>query len=142
MRTLLYEKIQNLSLSSISHRSTGDLMGRITGDVGAVHSFMTGQLSNLFVQVVSFILAIFLLFSLDPLMSLFVFIPIPLVVFLISKFWETVSVPEPEELDAEPPRQSALQDTLNGIRVVKDLSAARIAKISASTNRRPLLPSE
>ncbi len=90
MRTLLYEKISTLSISSISRKSTGDLMGRITGDVNAVQAFMTGQLPSLFTQGASFILALILLLVLNPLMSLFVFVPIPLVVYLVSKFWSTV----------------------------------------------------
>lgn len=137
MRALLYEKIQNLSLASISNKSTGDLMGRITGDVGAVQSFMTGQLPNLFVQVVSFILAIFLLFSLDPLMSLFVFVPIPLVVYLISKFWETVQFRNRKSWMLNRRVNQLLQDTLNGIRVVKTFGSEEreIDRFAQATGR-------
>ncbi|MGM9652202.1 MAG: ATP-binding cassette domain-containing protein [Eubacteriales bacterium] len=137
MRALLYEKIQNLSLASISNKSTGDLMGRITGDVGAVQSFMTGQLPNLFIQVVSFILAIFLLFSLDPLMSLFVFVPIPLVVYLISKFWETVQFRNRKSWMLNRRVNQLLQDTLNGIRVVKTFGSEEreIERFDRATDR-------
>ncbi|MBQ4044801.1 MAG: ABC transporter ATP-binding protein, partial [Clostridia bacterium] len=119
MRALLYEKIQNLSLASIGNKSTGDLMGRITGDVGAVQSFMTGQLPSLFIQVVSFVLAVILLFTMNPLMSLFVFVPIPLVVYLIAKFWETVQFRNRKNWMLARRVNQLLQDTLNGIRVVK-----------------------
>jgi len=119
MRALLYEKIQNLSLASIGNKSTGDLMGRITGDVSAVQSFMTGQLPSLFVQFASFILAIILLVWLNPLMSLFVFVPIPLVVYLIAKFWETVQFRNQKNWMLGRRVNQLLQDTLNGIRVVK-----------------------
>jgi len=147
MRALLYEKIQNLSLSSISNKSTGDLMGRITGDVSTVQGFMTGQLPSLFVQVVSFILAVFLLFYMNPLMSLFVFVPIPLVVFLIYKFWETVQLRNRKAWMLNRRVNQLLQDTLNGIRVVKTFGSEereikkfadcshRLAQISASNEK-------
>lgn len=137
MRALLYEKIQNLSLSSISNKSTGDLMGRITGDVSTVQGFMTGQLPSLFVQVVSFILAVFLLFYMNPLMSLFVFVPIPLVVFLIYKFWETVQLRNRKAWMLNRRVNQLLQDTLNGIRVVKTFGSEEreIRRFADATER-------
>ncbi len=137
MRTLLYEKIQNLSLASISNKSTGDLMGRINGDVGAVQSFMTGQLPNLFIQLVSFILAIVLLLWMNPLMSAFVFVPIPLVVYLIKKFWETVQYRNRKNWMLNRRVNQLLQDTLNGIRVVKTFGSENreIQRFSKATER-------
>ncbi len=137
MRTLLYEKIQNLSLASISNKSTGDLMGRITGDVSAVQSFMTGQLPSLFIQVVSFVLALVLLLVLNPLMSAFVFVPIPLVVYLIAKFWETVQYRNRKAWMLNRRVNQLLQDTLNGIRVVKTFGSEEreIKRFSDATAR-------
>lgn len=137
LRTLLYEKIQNLSLSSISNKSTGDLMGRINGDVGTVQGFMTGQLPNLFVQLVSFVFAIILLLGMDPLMSAFVFVPIPLVVFLIKKFWETVQYRNRKNWMLNRRVNQLLQDTLNGIRVVKTFGSEEreIKRFSGATER-------
>jgi len=137
MRALLYEKIQNLSLASIGNKSTGDLMGRITGDVGAVQSFMTGQLPSLFIQVVSFVLAVILLFTMNPLMSLFVFVPIPLVVYLIAKFWETVQFRNRKSWMLGRRVNQLLQDTLNGIRVVKTFGSEEreIQRFSEATAR-------
>ena len=68
----------------------GDLMGRITGDVNAVQAFMTGQLPSLFTQAASFVLALVFLLIINPLMSMFVFVPIPFVVWLVKNFWSTM----------------------------------------------------
>lgn len=119
MRTLLYEKISTLSVSSIGRKSTGDLMGRITGDVNAVQSFVTGQLPSLFSQAVSFVFALALLLILDPMMSLFVFIPLPLIVYLVSKFWNTMQRRNVKNWVLAHHVNLFLQDVLNGIRVVK-----------------------
>lgn len=119
MRTLLYEKISTLSVSSISRKSTGDLMGRITGDVNVVQDFMTNQLPSLFTQGTSFILALVFLLILSPIMSLFVFIPIPLVVYLVAKFWDTMQNLNRKNWILAHHVNLFLQDVLNGIRVVK-----------------------
>ena len=119
MRTLLYEKISTLSISSISHKSTGDLMGRITGDVNAVQSFMTGQLPSLFTQAASFVLALVFLLIINPLMSMFVFVPIPFVVWLVKNFWATMQNRNRKDWILGYHVRLFLQDILNGIRVVK-----------------------
>ena len=119
MRTLLYEKISTLSVSSISRKSTGDLMGRITGDVNVVQDFMTNQLPSLFTQGASFILALVFLLIINPIMSLFVFIPIPFVVYLVAKFWDTMQNLNRKNWILAHHVNLFLQDVLNGIRVVK-----------------------
>ncbi len=137
MRTLLYEKIQMLSIASIGKKSTGDLMGRITGDVGVVQGFMTGQLPSLFSMAASFILALVFLLILDPVMSLFVFVPIPFVVFLVSRFWSTMQRLNRKGWVLGYHVNLFLQDILNGIRVVKTFGneESEIEKFNARTNR-------
>lgn len=119
MRALLYEKIQSLSLSSIQRKSTGDLMGRINGDVGVAQDFIVNQLPNLFVQVFSFLTGLVVMLTISPLMALFIFVPIPFVVFLISKFWAFVQLRNRRLWVLGQRTNHLLQDILNGIRVVK-----------------------
>ena len=119
MRTLLYEKISTLSVSSIGRKSTGDLMGRISGDVNAVQAFMTGQLPSLFSQAISFVFALVLLLILNPVMSLFVFIPLPLVIYLVYRFWGIMQRRNVKNWILAHHVNLYLQDVLNGIRIVK-----------------------
>ncbi len=119
MRTLLYEKISTLSISSIGRKSTGDLMGRITGDVNVVQAFVTGQLPSIFSQGASFVFALIFLLILNPVMSLFVFVPIPLVVYLVAKFWSVMQRRNVKNWVLAHHVNLFLQDVLNGIRVVK-----------------------
>lgn len=137
MRTLLYEKIQTLSIASISRRSTGDLMGRINNDVNVVQAFMTGQLPSIFTQAFSFILALIFLLILDPVMSLFVFVPIPLVVYLVYKFWSTMQNRNRKNWVLGWHVNLFLQDILNGIRVVKTFGneESEIEQFNYRTNR-------
>ncbi len=119
MRALLYEKIQSLSLSSVQRKSTGDLIGRINGDVNVAQDFIVNQLPNLFVQVFSFLTGLVVMLVISPIMALFIFVPIPFVVFLISKFWKSVQLRNRRLWVLGQRTNHLLQDILNGIRVVK-----------------------
>lgn len=119
MRTVLYEKIQSLSLSSVQQKSTGDMMGRINNDVNVAHDFIVNQLPNLFIQAVSLVVGLILLLTLNWLMAAFIFVPIPFVVFLIAKFWKSVQRRNRRLWVLGQRSNHLLQDILNGIRVVK-----------------------
>lgn len=119
MRTMLYEKIQSLSLSSVQRKSTGDLMGRINGDVNVAQDFIVHQLPNLFIQFFSFLTGLIVMLVISPIMALFIFVPIPFVVFLISKFWKFVQLRNRRLWVLGQRTNHLLQDILNGIRVVK-----------------------
>ena len=119
MRTMLYEKIQSLSLSSVQRKSTGDLMGRINGDVNVAQDFIVHQLPNLFVQFFSFLTGLVVMLVISPIMALFIFVPIPFVVFLISKFWKFLQLRNRRLWVLVQRTNHLLQDILNGIRVVK-----------------------
>ena len=119
LRSLLFEKIQMLSMSSIQKKSTGDLMGRINNDVTVVQNFITALLPSYFSQIFSFVIAIVLLIWLDPIMCLFIFIPLPFAIYFIFKFWNIVQKRNRRAWVLGHFTNRYLQDILNGIRVVK-----------------------
>ncbi len=119
LRALLFEKIETLSMNSISAKTTGDLMGRINNDVGVVQNFMTNLLPTYFGQLFSFILALCLLLWLNPLMCLFVFIPLPIAIFAIAKFRSSMQRRNMHSWLLGQRTNHLLQDVLNGVRVVK-----------------------
>ncbi|MDD4772718.1 MAG: ABC transporter ATP-binding protein [Eubacteriales bacterium] len=119
LKSLLYEKIQALSLSSIQRRTTGELMGRVSGDTAVMQSFITSQLPNLFVQIASFFIGFVVVLKMNPLICMFIFIPIPLVVYIITVFWKYIRVRNRKSWVLGTRARYLLHDILNGIRVVK-----------------------
>lgn len=119
LRAVLFEKIQMLSMNSISAKTPGDLMGRINNDVSVVQNFVTHLLPTYFGQLFSFILALTLLLWLNPLMCLFVFIPIPIAIYAIAKFRSTMQRRHVHSWLRGQKTNHLLQDVLNGVRVVK-----------------------
>ena len=123
LRTLLFEKIQMLSMSSVQKKSTGDLMGRINNDVSVVQNFITNLLPQYFSYVISFILGLVLVLSMDAsmgtYMSVFIFLPLPIVVFCILRFRHMMSRMNIKAWNKGQRTNRTLQDVLSGIRVVK-----------------------
>ena len=119
LKNILYEKLESLSLSSLQRRSTGDLMGRVNSDTAIMQDFVTNQLPNIFIQGVSFIVAMIVMLAINPLMCLFIFVPVPFSVFLIKKFWTTMDMKNRRGWNLESKVNRQLQDIFSGIRVVK-----------------------
>ena len=123
LRTLLFEKIQMLSMASVQKKSTGDLMGRINNDVNVVQNFITNLLPQYFSYVISFVLGLVLVLSMDAsmgtYMSVFIFLPIPIVVFCIFRFRHMMSRMNIKAWNKGQRTNRTLQDILSGIRVVK-----------------------
>lgn len=119
LKALLYEKIQSLSLSSIQRRTTGDLMGRISGDTGQIQSFIVGTLPSLFIQLASFIIGFIAVIIINPLVCAFIFVPVPLMIFIIGKMWKYIQLWNVKAWILGTRTGYLLHDILNGIRVVK-----------------------
>lgn len=119
LKTLLYEKMQSLSLSALQRRTTGDLMGRVNNDTAAMQGFITGQLPTYFIQIFSFLTALPVLMVMDWVICMFVFVPIPLIVFIVSRFWKYMHARNRKLWVLGTRTGYLLQDILNGIRVVK-----------------------
>ncbi|MBQ7720723.1 MAG: ABC transporter ATP-binding protein, partial [Clostridia bacterium] len=119
LKTLLYEKLQSLSLASIQRRTTGDLMGRVNNDTSVMQTFVVSQLPTYFIQAVTFVLALPVLAVMNWRMCLFVFVPIPLVVFIVAKVWDFVQDRNRKLWVLSTRTGYLLHDILNGIRVVK-----------------------
>ncbi len=119
LKTLLYEKLQSLSLASIQRRTAGDLMGRVNHDTAQMQSFITGTLPSLFIQVATFLIVLVVLLIINPLICAFVFAPLPITVFAVRKVWEVVQRRNRKAWILNTRTSYLLHDILNGIRIVK-----------------------
>ena len=119
LRTLLYEKIQTLSLSSLQRRSTGDLMTRVTSDTSVMQNFIIREFPGIFRQIISLPVAVVLLFAMNWRIALFVIGPIPLAIFIITRFWDYIYNKDMRLWATDTRMYYLLHDILNGIRVVK-----------------------
>jgi ATP-binding cassette subfamily B protein len=78
MRSELYQHLQRLSLSFYDNHRTGQLMSRITGDVGMLEGFLIHSIPQFFVDLLTLFGIGFVLFQTDPKLALIALAPTPL----------------------------------------------------------------
>ena len=137
LRKRLYDKIQRLSLTSISKKTSGDLMKRVTNDTETVRNFITNQGLYAVEKAISFLAVLIILISISPWLTLLVLAPAPIVLFAIYKFWSTIRIRYNRQWRCESRVNSVLHDIVKGIRVIKSFGTEKreIAKFDALCKR-------
>lgn len=147
LRNLVYGKIQELSLTAMSRRSAGNLIHRVTHDTERVKEFFNQQGRYLIQQVITFAVILTILFSTNALLTVVVLIPIPIGVFVMTRFRHTVRIRYHRQWRINSKATSILHDIIKGIRVVKsfgneereiakfDKVSRDLAKVSASNEK-------
>ncbi len=141
LRAQMYGKLQTLSLTFLNSRKPGDLMNRIVGDVGEIRRFLEdvfgGMLSQLFTMVGTLVFLLALNWKLA--VASVIFVPIVLVA---NRIWRRkIHRMFRAQRRKSDQLNSALQDVVSGIRVVKsfgkekaeaarfDAAAAELAEV-------------
>ena len=119
LRNLVYSKIQELSLSSMSGKSAGNLIRRVTKDTERVKEFFNQQGRYLIEQVILFTVILIVLFSTNVTLTLAVIIPIPIGVLFMSTFRHSTMLRYHKQWRVDSKATSILHDIIKGIRVVK-----------------------
>jgi ATP-binding cassette, subfamily B, multidrug efflux pump len=119
LKNEIYEHYQKLSLAFYRRNNTGDLLNRISEDVTRVRMYLGPALMysiNLFVLIV---FIVFIMFTVDVKLTLYVLLPMPLLA--LSIYWVSDIMNRKGEEVQE--RQSGLstfvQEAFSGIRVLK-----------------------
>lgn len=115
----IYEHYQKLPLGFFRSNSTGDLMARISEDVGRVRMYLGPAIMYSVNLIVLFVLVIWNMVRVSPMLSFYVLLPLPLLSLLI--YWVSAKINErSEEVQRYLSRISTfVQEAFAGIRVVK-----------------------
>ena len=126
LRSMLFEKIQRLSIEKISKRTAGELMRRVSHDVLQIQNFLVNAFPSLVEQVMLFV-AIGIVFIVNDLglLLFLILIPVPLVMFGFSFFWRIMHRLFRRTWQCASKSNSVLHDIFSGIRVVKAFGMER-----------------
>lgn len=119
LRSMVYEKIQRLSLLDISQRKTGDLMNRVTADTNRIQRFIQNHVAMGVNEALTFIVIATILFYANWRLALLVLTPVPIVLFFVRVVRTKIRNMYRQQWRSEDKITSLLQDVLSGIRVVK-----------------------
>uniref|UniRef100_UPI0039A52181 ABC transporter ATP-binding protein n=1 Tax=Ornithobacterium rhinotracheale TaxID=28251 RepID=UPI0039A52181 len=134
LKNVIYQHYQKLDTAFYKNNRIGDLMNRISEDVGYVRMYLgPGIMYPINLLAMSVILVVEML-SIDKTMTFFTLLPLPflsvLVYFLSSKINR-----KSRELQAEQSNLSAfVQDMFSGIRVIKSFSKEKSVKAKYAQN--------
>lgn len=119
MKLDIFNALSRLSLSYFNNNETGRLINRVNYDPSHIQSFYIDGIPNLVINGLNFIGLTIFLFTLNPVLTLLVFVPVPIIVFIfkfmLPKLWRMYT----KQWRASSSMNAMLGDSLNGARVVK-----------------------
>ena len=122
IRSLLYGKIQSLSLEYFTKKRAGELISRITNDVKVVENALSYGTTDLVYQSFLVVIFTFTIFYIHLKLALGALIMIPLVVFPIIGVGRVLRKISRNSQEKMADINSLLVETINGVRIVKAFS--------------------
>jgi ATP-binding cassette, subfamily B, bacterial len=125
LRKTVYEKIIWLPMTFFDSRRVGELMSRITSDIGTLQDTFSFTLAEFLRQVLTLLIGMVLIFKIAPTLSAFMLLTFPLIVvagLLFGKFIRKLS--------------KETQDKLAEANVIVEESFQSISVVKAFTNER------
>ncbi|MCX7744982.1 MAG: ABC transporter ATP-binding protein/permease [Flavobacteriales bacterium] len=119
MKNEIYEHYQKLSLSFYKRNNTGDLMNRISEDVSRVRMYIGPAIMYSINLLVLFVLVIYTMIRVNPKLTLFVLMPLPILSIAVY-FVNSTILRKSEEVQAKlSVLSSFVQEVFSGIRILK-----------------------
>ncbi len=122
LKNEIFEHYQVLPLSFYRRNNTGDLMNRISEDVGRVRMYLGPAIMYGLTLVTLFLMLIPLMFEISPTLTWYALSPLPLL--SISIFWVNNKVEKRAEQiqESQSKLSTFVQEAFSGIRVIKSFN--------------------
>lgn len=133
LKNEIYQQYQKLSLNFYKKNRTGDLMNRISEDVGKVRMYVGPAIMYSMNTIVSIIVTLFLMIQTDITLTIYTLIPLPILsvsIYYLSKLIHKKTTVVQEQLSV---LTASAQETFSGIRIIKSY-ATEIASIANFEN--------
>jgi subfamily B ATP-binding cassette protein MsbA len=128
LRYELYEKVLHLPIGYFTEKKKGDIISRITNDVSEVESSVVGTLEGWVRDPLTILLTLVGLLLISYQLTIFVFICIPIVGFILGRITRTLKKQSNEVALASAESVSVLDETLTGLRVIKAFNSESLLK--------------
>lgn len=119
LREDLYEKILRLPIGFFNEKRKGDLMSRMSNDVGEVEGSVVGTLEGWIRDPLTIIVTLTVLFLISAQMTLFILLLIPVLGLVIGRITKSLKRHSQEAAQKNGETFSIIDETLGGLRVIK-----------------------
>ncbi len=129
MRRNMYEKILKLPVGYFSEQRKGDVMSKLSNDLGDVEGSTISVMESIFREPIVVIFSMVWLVVLSPQLTLFLLIFLPVAGFILGRIGRSLKKQNVEVLQQFGSIFSTIEETLGGIRIIKAFNAeAKIQK--------------
>jgi len=126
LRSDLYQKTLVLPIGFFTEQKKGDIISRMTNDVGEVDASVVSTLEGLIKDPLTIIGYLVAMIIISPLLSIGLFILLPLTAFLIGRVSRLLKRQSKEMSEQLSTALSLIDETLSGMRVVKAFLAEKL----------------
>lgn len=123
LRAQLYRKVVGLPIGFFTEERKGDVMSRMTNDVGEVEASIMSTLDMLFKDPIMIMVYLITLFCISWQLTLFVLLLLPLAGLLIGRIGRTLKRASTKGQEQNAEILTQIDETLGGLRVVKAFNA-------------------
>jgi ATP-binding cassette, subfamily B, multidrug efflux pump len=136
LKNEIFQHYQSLPLSFYRRNNTGDLLNRISEDVGRVRMYLGPSIMYGMQLISLFMMLIPVMYSVSPKLTLFALIPLPLLSFSIYYVNNIIEHRSTEIQKSQSRLSTFVQEAFSGIRVLKSFNreAESIDRFSAESN--------
>jgi subfamily B ATP-binding cassette protein MsbA len=119
----IFKKILQLPIGFFTEKRKGDIMSRLTNDVGEVESSVVGTLEGWIRDPLTILITLSTLFFISPQLTLFILLLIPIMGFIIGRISKSLKKHSMEVAKKYGESMSTVDETLGGLRVIKAFNA-------------------
>ncbi|MDB5202069.1 MAG: antibiotic transporter ATP-binding protein [Ferruginibacter sp.] len=123
MRSSMYHKILQLPVGYFSEQRKGDIMSKLSNDLGDVEGSTISVLESIFREPITIILFFVYMIILSPQLTLFLLIFLPVSGFILGRIGRSLKKENKLVLQQFGTLFSTIEETLGGIRIIKAFNA-------------------
>ncbi len=128
LREDLYDKVLRLPIGFFNEKRKGDLMSRMTNDVGEVEGSVVGTLEGWIRDPLTIIVTLTVLFLISAQLTLFILIIIPVLGLVIGRITRSLKRHSHDAAVKYGESLSILDETLGGLRVIKAFNIEKLLR--------------
>src|ERR687892_257401 len=119
LRNDFFAHLERLPMSFFQQNRTGDLMSRATNDLSSVRMMVGPAVMYLANTMITAVVSLFLMFSLDVRLTLIVLLPLPIVSIAVKMFGTAIHKTFEDVQGKLSDMSAVVQESLTGVRVVR-----------------------
>ncbi len=126
LRSEMYAKVLKLPIGFFTEKRKGDIMSRMSNDIGEVEGSVVGTLEGWFRDPIMIIFTLITLFVMSPELTVIILLCIPVIGFVIGRITKSLKRHSSDIAQSASNIFSLVDETLGGLRVIKAFNIEKL----------------